>query len=138
MLRKQTMQARKKPGPRPGTVRGNGRHMRGATLADRVLSQATAIPISGCWIWTGALNNKGYGLLMVEGKRTLAHRAAYEAFVGPITKGLFVLHQCDVACCVNPAHMMLGTQKDNMQQASARGRIRSHGILRAPSQEIRL
>lgn len=127
---------KKKPGPKPGTVKGNGRHMRGAPLSKRVEAHTSYVPICGCWLWTGALNNMGYGMLMVNGKRVLAHRASYEVNVGPIPEGLFALHECDTPSCVNPNHITLGTQTDNMRQASQRGRIRSHGILRPPKVRI--
>jgi len=73
---------------------------------------------------------------MVNGKRMLAHRASYEVNVGPIPDGLFALHACDTPSCVNPNHITLGTQTDNMRQAAARGRIRSHGILRPPTVRV--
>lgn len=110
--------------------------MRGAPLAVRVEAHTSYVPICGCWLWTGALNNMGYGMLMVNGKRMLAHRASYEVNVGPIPDGLFALHACDTPSCVNPNHITLGTQTDNMRQAAARGRIRSHGILRPPTVRV--
>ena len=107
--------------------------MRGAPLLKRVEAHITCVPFCGCWLWTGSINNMGYGMLRINGKRMLAHRAAYEAAVGSIPAGLFALHECDTPSCVNPDHITLGTQTDNMRQAAQRGRIRSHGILRPAS-----
>lgn len=79
-----------------------------------------------CWLWTGKLAGRGYGQASakINGHWTMvyAHRASYEMAHGPIPKGLYVLHSCDVPNCVRPDHLSLGTQKDNMQQMKDRGR----------------
>jgi len=69
---------------------------------------------SGCWLWLGSSNPGGYGRLQVGGRLTLAHRHSFELAFGPIEPGMCVLHTCDTPCCVNPAHLRLGTQKDNV------------------------
>jgi len=82
------------------------------------------IPVteSGCWLWTGALNPNGYGNATIKTKSTYAHRAFYELHVGKIPEGMFVLHKCDIKCCVNPSHLFAGTHKDNMADMVAKGR----------------
>lgn len=75
-----------------------------------------------CWLWQGVLSNRGYGLLSVSGRYVGAHRFAYTEFVGPIRDGLFVCHRCDVRKCVNPNHLFLGTQSDNVKDMVAKGR----------------
>lgn len=76
------------------------------------------------WVWTGALIPKGYGMIGSEGQRKLAHRVSYELFIGPIPEGIFVLHRCDNRQCVNPKHLFLGTNSDNMQDMIKKGRAR--------------
>jgi hypothetical protein len=81
-----------------------------------------------CWLWTGALNHKGYGMLSVNNSKAAAHRLSWEMANGPIPNGLFACHNCpsgDNPRCVNPAHLFLGTQDDNMKDASRKGRIRA-------------
>lgn len=79
-----------------------------------------------CWIWKGALDEYGYGKYKVEGKTKKAHRVAYEIFLEKIPPGKIVCHMCDNPQCVNPHHLWTGTQKDNMQDRSKKGRAPSH------------
>jgi hypothetical protein len=79
-------------------------------------------PNTGCWIWGGSINGYGYG--RIYGKHEpikLAHRISYTIFNGPIND-LSVLHKCDVRCCVNPDHLFLGTQRDNVHDMISKGR----------------
>lgn len=78
-----------------------------------------------CWVWTGAKAPYGHGAFARGGKGRAvgSHRFAYELMVEPIPNGLCVLHRCDNPCCVNPEHLFLGTQADNMYDAIAKGRV---------------
>jgi HNH endonuclease len=76
-----------------------------------------------CWIWTRSLDTHGYGQFGFRGKTRLAHRLAWEINHGPIPVGLFVCHRCDNPRCVNPKHLFLGTNRDNLDDARAKGRL---------------
>lgn len=76
----------------------------------------------GCWLWTGAKENHGYGHFRHGSKDYRAHRYGYQLAKGPIPKGMHVLHSCDVMPCVNPAHLRLGTHAENMADCKAKGR----------------
>lgn len=80
-------------------------------------------PTEGDCILSTSKNNKGYGRLSVYNRRSLAHRVAWQIFVGPIPAGLFVLHSCDVPNCINVGHLFLGTHTDNMRDAAAKKRF---------------
>jgi hypothetical protein len=73
---------------------------------------------SGCWIWTAA-NKDGYGRYSNSG---YAHRISWEMHFGKIPAGMFVCHKCDNPPCVNPDHLFLGTNQDNVNDMRAKGR----------------
>ena len=75
---------------------------------------------NGCWLWTGGIQPKGYGTFRFRGKHYLAHRAAYEMFVGPIPDGLEIDHTCCVRHCVNPDHLEPVTPSENVLRSYRR------------------
>lgn len=79
-------------------------------------------PNSGCWIWSGLTNSRGYGRIVVSGHDQRAHRVSYELYCGPIPDGKLVCHRCDVPSCVNPAHLFLGGAADNHHDMRSKGR----------------
>ena len=80
-------------------------------------------PNSGCWLWLKSVISTGYGNARMNGGNVLIHRMLYSLIFGPIPDGLYVCHACDTPSCVNPKHMFLGAQKDNMQDAAIKGRL---------------
>jgi hypothetical protein len=92
--------------------------MNGESFVRRFLTKIDPQP-DGCWLWTSATNNRGYGKIRRNMRWVLAHRASYELFVGPIPVGIVVDHRCDTPLCVNPLHLELSTNADNVLRGSS-------------------
>jgi hypothetical protein len=92
------------------------------TLQQRFESKVERITESGCWLWTGSTTYFGYGQIRSNNRLSVAHRVAYELYVGQIPDGLCVLHRCDVPACANPGHLFVGSKKDNTQDMIKKGR----------------
>jgi hypothetical protein len=75
-----------------------------------------------CWEWTGGRNHRGYGNFRADGRTVRAHRFAWEQVNGSIPAGLMICHRCDNPSCCNPAHLFVGTAKDNVRDMIAKGR----------------
>lgn len=82
---------------------------------------------NGCWLWLGCTcgSTSIYGTHGYQGKTYKAHRLAYELTHGPIPNGMLACHRCDNKLCVNPDHIFLGTQKDNISDMYRKGRNRN-------------
>jgi hypothetical protein len=90
----------------------------------------------GCWLWTASVRGDGdYGQIWFGGKTQRSHRVAWQLACGPIPQGLLVLHNCpdgDNPRCVNPAHLWLGTNDDNVADRQRKGR-QARGVATAPA-----
>jgi len=91
-------------------------------LLERWRDKAGAEDENGCWPWIGAKTHYGYGKIRKNHKQIGAHRISYELHIGKIPKGMSVLHSCDNPGCVNPKHLFLGTQSDNLKDMFKKGR----------------
>ena len=81
------------------------------------------IPESGCHIWKGYVMPNGYGTTTILGKNFLVHRMAWARANGRMPVGNDVIrHKCDTPCCMNPEHLVIGKQSDNMRDMRERGR----------------
>lgn len=98
------------------------------TLSDRFWSKVQKTET--CWLWKGAVNNKGYGQFRLE-KTVLAHRVAYELVKGPIPYGMELDHLADLCAstlCVNPDHLEPVTHVENCRRgkAGSHNKVKTH------------
>lgn len=87
-----------------------------------------------CWVWLRYKLPKGYGVFYLNNNAILAHRFSYLYHFGNLPQNLDVLHHCDNPSCVNPTHLFLGTNQDNINDKVAKGRQRKGGDI--PSAKI--
>lgn len=102
----------------------------GLTLEERFFKWVKKTD-GGCWLWIGSTNKvkpgSGAGQIRIKGRKNpvLAHRISWEIHKGPIPEGMNVCHSCDNPPCVNPDHLFLGSQSDNLKDMFAKGRNRN-------------
>ena len=98
----------------------------GLTEEARFLKRVIVKSKDECWEWTGSRNQKNWHgqWRSKAGAIELTHRASWRLFKSEVPGGLFVLHKCDNPICVNPNHLFLGTQSDNLKDMWIKGRAR--------------
>lgn len=94
-------------------------------LEIRLIEGMKVNPVTGCHEWQRSINRGFYASIGYKGATMLVHRASYMAFKGEIPEGMLVLHSCDNRICINPDHLRIGNQTDNMRDRSERGRCAS-------------
>lgn len=102
-------------------------HLTDEGVAARFYSRVAVGDLDECWLWTGQLAVNGYGRIKVHGSGVGAHRVSFALFNGWITnettdgRRALIRHSCDNRACVNPAHLLIGTDEDNFWDAVERG-----------------
>ena len=98
-------------------------------LPERFWEKVEPCPTSGCWHWTAAKDQDGYGMFRWDGGARRAHRVSYTELVGPIPEGLQIDHLCRNRGCVNPAHLEPVTNRENVlrgENFSAKNAVKTH------------
>jgi hypothetical protein len=83
------------------------------TIEERFWSKV--VKTDSCWLWNGAKSAKGYGVFEVYGHTERAHRVSYRMAHGPVKSNMLICHKCNNPGCVNPNHLYMGTNGDNMR-----------------------
>lgn len=104
------------------TKHSHAKPPRNATLAEKLVHYGHSVSASGCWIFGGTIAGNGYGQFGHDYRLVLAHRASYEAHMGPIPPGSVVCHRCDNPACINPTHLFVGSQSENLRDMRTKGR----------------
>lgn len=107
-----------------------------ATVEERFQAKYRILE-NGCWEWLATTQGTGYGIMRVDSIYQLAHRVSYKLYKGEIPQGLIVRHKCDHKYCVNPEHLELGTQKDNVHDMCTRGRNTRRALTSEQVQQVK-
>ena len=92
---------------------------------ERFLAFVMPVTESGCWIWTGSCDRKGYGRFTLPGHSSLAHRISFELYKSVIPFNMCLDHLCHVRCCVNPDHLQIVGHKETVTQGGSGYRLKT-------------
>ena len=93
---------------------------------ESLLERTEPVPGCGCMLWTGCPGKNGYGQIKIRQKPHATHRLSWElSNKRPIPEGLVVMHKCDTPACINPDHLSVGTQAQNIADRYAKRRLKA-------------
>jgi|Wag4MinimDraft_6_1082665.scaffolds.fasta_scaffold02228_9 hypothetical protein len=118
-------------------------YIRHSMSAAERLEHYSAPGNNGCIVFTGSRQASGHGEIAYKGRKFRAHRLSYITHVGPIPQGMVICHKCDNPPCINPEHLFLGTQADNLKDARQKGRMKApnprgerHGLAKLNAEKV--
>ena len=116
------------------------KNLKSVSLKKRIWLCSEVDPETGCWIWQKGKDKDGYGQFSFKNRNYRAHRVAYRLYVGPIPRGMQVLHKFDNPSCVNPNHLFLGDNDINMAdmvQKDRQAKGEANGLSKLTEDQVR-